>query len=127
MKNGGILGFHCTHQYAHTNGTANRRLPHALKGIDVVLYSVFRSLGMKVHVRPVLEEEFSEEENVEKRWMQADEYVSQRHTITRAAPQFRKTVMRANGSAGDVENYDVSLFQNITNYGVASSSSLELS
>lgn len=109
MKNGGILGFHCTHQYAHTDGTANRRLPHALKGIDVVLYSVFRSLGLKVHVRPVLEQEFSEEENTEKRWDKPDEYESESKTITRAAPTFRKTVMRAEESYGEVEDYDVSL------------------
>jgi hypothetical protein len=111
MKNGGILGFHCTHQYAHTNGTANRRLPHALKGIDVVLYSVFRSLGLNVHVRPVLEVEFSEEENAEKEWSKPDEYEKQSHTITRAAPDFRKMVMRAEESAGDVENYEVSFHQ----------------
>jgi hypothetical protein len=108
MKTGGVLGFHCTHQYAHTNGTADRRLPHALKGIDVVLYSVFRSLGLKVHVRPVLEEEFSEEENSDLRWSdRSDEYVSQKQTITRAAPHFRKTVMRAEESSGDVEDYGV--------------------
>ena len=110
MKNGGVLGFHCTHQYAHTNGTANRRLPHALKGIDVVLYSVFRSLGLKVHVRAVLEEEFSEEENSDLRWSdRSNEYVSQKETITRAAAQFRKTVMRSEESAGDVEEYEVRL------------------
>ena len=58
MKGSGIIGFHCTHQYAHTDSTANRRLPHALKGIDVVLYSVLRSLGSKVQSVPVSVRQF---------------------------------------------------------------------
>lgn len=116
MKNGGVLGFHCTHQYAHTNGTANRRLPHALKGIDVVLYSVFRSLGLKVHVRPVLEEEFSEEENCEKEYNNPDEYKSESGIITRAAPEFRKIVMRQDESYGEVEDYEVSQVQSYNSY-----------
>ena len=62
MKNGGILGFHCAHQYAHTDRTANQRLPHALKGIDVVLFTIFRTLGLTVHVRPILDKEFSEDD-----------------------------------------------------------------
>jgi hypothetical protein len=32
------------------------RLPFALKGVDVVIYTVFRSLGLKVKIRPVLED-----------------------------------------------------------------------
>jgi hypothetical protein len=39
MKNGGTLGFHCAHQYAHTDGRANQRLTHALRGMDVVLFT----------------------------------------------------------------------------------------
>jgi hypothetical protein len=31
-------------------------LPFALKGVDVVIYTVFRSLGLKVKIRPVLED-----------------------------------------------------------------------
>lgn len=38
------------------------RLPFALKGVDVVIYTVFRSLGLKVNVRPVLEGIRSDEE-----------------------------------------------------------------
>lgn len=34
---------------------ANIQLPRALKGSDLVLYSVFKSLGMEVDVLPVLE------------------------------------------------------------------------
>ena len=40
------------------------RLPFALKGVDVVLYTVFRSLGLKVKIRPVLVLEGDEEEEV---------------------------------------------------------------
>src|SRR5438270_9077414 len=38
------------------------RLPFALKGVDVVIYTVLRSLGLKVKVRPVLEGIESDEE-----------------------------------------------------------------
>jgi len=38
------------------------QLPFALKGVDVVIYTVFRSLGLKVEVRPVLEDIESDEE-----------------------------------------------------------------
>ena len=31
------------------------RLPFALKGVDVVIYTVFRSLGLEIEIRPVLE------------------------------------------------------------------------
>jgi hypothetical protein len=77
MKNGGILPFHCAHQYAHTDGTANQRLPHALKGIYVVLFTIFRTIGLAVHVRPILDKEFSE-----------DDFLPASR-ITRAAPEFR--------------------------------------
>jgi len=39
------------------------RLPFALKGVDVVIYTVFRSLGLKIKVRPVLEGIESDEED----------------------------------------------------------------
>jgi hypothetical protein len=32
------------------------RLPFALKGVDVVIYTVFRSLGLEIEIRPVLDE-----------------------------------------------------------------------
>jgi hypothetical protein len=54
---GGTLGFHCTHAYAHTTSHNVVRLPFALKGVDVVIYTVFRSLGLQVRIRPVLEED----------------------------------------------------------------------
>jgi hypothetical protein len=51
---GGILGFYCAHKYAHTRKGMNKLMPFALKGIDVAVFSVFRSLGLKVGVRPIL-------------------------------------------------------------------------
>ena len=38
------------------------RLPFALKGVDVVIYTVFRSLGLEVKIRPVLEDIRDDEE-----------------------------------------------------------------
>ncbi|PVH74564.1 hypothetical protein DL98DRAFT_351955, partial [Cadophora sp. DSE1049] len=55
MTIGGTLGFYCAHQYAHTRKVTNQLMPHALKGIDAVLFAVFSSLGVKVYVRPVLD------------------------------------------------------------------------
>jgi hypothetical protein len=49
------LGFNCAHAYAHTNDRYTVRLPFALKGVDVVVYTVFRALGLHVNIQPVLE------------------------------------------------------------------------
>lgn len=95
MKSGEILGFHCAHQYAHTDGIANQRLPHALKGIDVALFTIFRALGLTVHVRPVLEEEFSEED------------IHPRGIITRAASEFRDLIVIGEENAGDREEHEI--------------------
>jgi len=54
MPDGGILGFHCCHKYVHNNGTAYQRMPFALKGIDVAIFSVFSDLGLSVLVRPMI-------------------------------------------------------------------------
>lgn len=55
-EQGGTLGFYCAHQYAHATNDANNRLPWALKGVDVVIFMVFQSLGLEVRVRPVMEQ-----------------------------------------------------------------------
>ncbi|KAF9778832.1 hypothetical protein IL306_002889 [Fusarium sp. DS 682] len=54
MKNGGVLGFHCAFQYPETEeGTYNyERYPLTLKGIDAVIFSVFRAFGLTVHIKP---------------------------------------------------------------------------
>lgn len=55
MSAGGVLGIYCSHSYPHSSTTAQLQLPRGLKGVDHVLYSVFRSLGFEVDVLPVLE------------------------------------------------------------------------
>jgi hypothetical protein len=54
FPDGVILGFYCGHRYAHTNSTANARLPAALKGVDGALYSVLKHLNIEVSVRPIM-------------------------------------------------------------------------
>jgi len=108
MKKGGTLGFHCAHQYAHTNNTANKRLPHALKGIDVVIFTIFKSLGLKTEVRPVLDEEFNEEERD-----YGDEnfddyaYQSKGKIFTRALPEFKEIVIKGEEAGTDREDHEV--------------------
>ncbi|PYI31355.1 hypothetical protein BP00DRAFT_446636 [Aspergillus indologenus CBS 114.80] len=51
---GGVLAMFCSHAYAHTSNDAHVRLPRALKGADLVVYSVLNSLGAEVCVLPVL-------------------------------------------------------------------------
>jgi len=58
---GGRLGFHCIHQYAHTREGTEKLMPFALKGIDMVVFSVFRSLGLHVRVSPILAPDYEEE------------------------------------------------------------------
>lgn len=50
------MGFYCRHAYAHTNIAHIGHLSHALKGLDLVIYSVFRHLGCKVLIKPVLDQ-----------------------------------------------------------------------
>ena len=54
MKNGGILGFHCAYQYPETfEGTYfYERYPRTLKGIDAVIFAIFRALELIVHIKP---------------------------------------------------------------------------
>lgn len=56
---GGVLGIYCSHAYAHSSGFATRSLPRSLKGSDLVLYSIFKSLGIEVKVLPVIETDAS--------------------------------------------------------------------
>ena len=55
MKRGGILGFGCNHAYAHSDEKMRRELPMAMKGVDLLIYTVCRALGLKTKARPVLE------------------------------------------------------------------------
>ncbi|KAL4799468.1 hypothetical protein BDV19DRAFT_400733 [Aspergillus venezuelensis] len=55
MKDGGVLGIFCSHAYPHTSKHASSQLPRSLKGSDLVIYSVFASLGMNPAILPILE------------------------------------------------------------------------
>ncbi|KAN0098922.1 hypothetical protein V8E51_014585 [Hyaloscypha variabilis] len=55
MKQGGNLGFYCRYPYNHTAPNAAQRFPYALKGVDLVIYNVFISLGLEVNIRPLLD------------------------------------------------------------------------
>ncbi|KAE8137959.1 hypothetical protein BDV38DRAFT_245960 [Aspergillus pseudotamarii] len=55
LDDGGVLGIFCSHAYPHTSNSTTYDLPRGLKGSDVVLYSIFQSLGLHVQVLPVLE------------------------------------------------------------------------
>ena len=50
-----MLGKYCSHAYAHATKEGASALRSVLKGSDMVAYEVFRSLGIEVLVRPVLE------------------------------------------------------------------------
>jgi hypothetical protein len=54
IPTGGILGIHCSHAYPHASFNAQELLPKGLKGADLAVYSVFRSLGIEAHVLPLL-------------------------------------------------------------------------
>ncbi|KAJ1709359.1 hypothetical protein G4B11_001652 [Aspergillus flavus] len=55
LDDDGVLGIFCSHSYPHTSNTTAYDLPRGLKGSDMVLYSIFQSLGLHVQVLPVLE------------------------------------------------------------------------
>ncbi|KAL1959552.1 hypothetical protein VTO42DRAFT_1587 [Malbranchea cinnamomea] len=55
MAVGGVLGFFCSHSYAHTSRTGRECLPRTLKGSDLSIFAVLKSLGLSLEVLPVLE------------------------------------------------------------------------
>jgi len=69
MAEGGMLAFQCTHHYAHASKHAAVLMPHALKGLDATVFSVFSSLGLAVTVRPIADnysfEEWEEDQGRE--------------------------------------------------------------
>lgn len=52
---GAVLGFFCSHEYAHTYGSPPQRIPRSLKGVDMAIYAVFRALGLRIEILPVME------------------------------------------------------------------------
>jgi hypothetical protein len=53
---GGVIGFYCRYPYSHTAANAAKVMPYALTGVDLVVHNVFRSLGLEVKVRPLLDQ-----------------------------------------------------------------------
>ncbi|KAE9373080.1 hypothetical protein N431DRAFT_337950 [Stipitochalara longipes BDJ] len=55
MKKGGFLGFYCQYPYHHVSANAAKQLPSILQGVDMAFYSVFKSLGLKTEILPLLD------------------------------------------------------------------------
>ena len=58
LRGGGCLGFQCQYLYAFSDlsdGDFHQMLPFLLKGPDYMVYSVARSIGLKVRVQPVVD------------------------------------------------------------------------
>ena len=53
---GGILGIHLSHFYPHTHSRLKQDLPCCLKGIDMVVYEIFRALKLPVKLHSVLDD-----------------------------------------------------------------------
>ncbi|KAL2157888.1 hypothetical protein VTH06DRAFT_4941 [Thermothelomyces fergusii] len=65
-RDGGYLGYNCSHVYPHTSETKlNFLAPDNLKGADMLMYEIFRSLGLKVTVRPVVVDFDNDDSNSE--------------------------------------------------------------
>ncbi|KAH8781759.1 hypothetical protein F5882DRAFT_143692 [Hyaloscypha sp. PMI_1271] len=55
MKKGGVLGFYCQYPYPHASSNTAKQLPSSLQGVDMVVYSVFKSLSLKTEILPLLD------------------------------------------------------------------------
>lgn len=51
-----MFGIFCSHAYPHSSRATIEGFPRHLKGSDLVLYSVFKSLGLKTSILPVLDQ-----------------------------------------------------------------------
>lgn len=71
MDSGGILGFYCNHAYPHANKKLGLELPMALKGVDLLVYAVCRSLGLETKARPILDPKHQYDED---NWFDMDSY-----------------------------------------------------
>ena len=69
LTEGGIIGFFCNHFYAQSymHKKATQMQSQALKGVDMMIYAVCRSLRPDVVIRPVMNRTYyvSDEEEVE--------------------------------------------------------------
>lgn len=51
----------CQHAYAHSTPEGIKSLPSVLKGSDMAVYTVLLALDMEVSIRPILNEEYYNE------------------------------------------------------------------
>ena len=56
MPDGGCLGFDCRHAYVFSYLNEEKLFPSVLKGVDYMVFSVAKSLGLNVRIKPVVEE-----------------------------------------------------------------------
>ena len=56
MRDGGVLGFASHHRYVYTDLNDTEDLPSLLKGADLLVYMVAKSLGLSVIVKPVVKQ-----------------------------------------------------------------------
>ena len=52
LRDGGVLGFSCQHQYVFRDLNCTKHLPSLLKGADSIVYMAGISLGLPVFVKP---------------------------------------------------------------------------
>ena len=62
MRDEGVLGFASHHMYVYTDLNKTEDLPDLLKGADLLVYLVAKSLGLSVIVKPVIEGDRSDEQ-----------------------------------------------------------------
>ena len=59
MRDGGVLGFASHHMYVYTDFNKTEDLPDLLKGADLLVYMIAKSLGLPVIVKPVVKKRCS--------------------------------------------------------------------
>ena len=64
MRDGGVLGFASHHMYVYTDLNKTEELPGLLKGADLLVYMVAKSLGLSVIVKPVVKNELWSREQI---------------------------------------------------------------
>ncbi|KAM0441304.1 hypothetical protein ACHAPT_000613 [Fusarium lateritium] len=73
LKEGGLVGFTCTHAYPHTSNSSVGNLHHTLKGIDMVVYQALKRLLGSARVTAVLDDDDYKESTSEWRMDSEDE------------------------------------------------------
>lgn len=58
-----MLGKYCSHAYAHSTAEGIDALPRVLKGIDMVVLTVFHALGMIAFIRPILDSSYDDSDD----------------------------------------------------------------